>query len=211
MLGENHERAHRAMYKILLQRLNQLVLLNPQQQKELCKVVQAVELPKDKFLLEKGQLSNHIYFVVEGAIRSFCEANDKEVTRWFCFEGHFATSYFSFVYRQPSEDSLILIKDSKLLSISYGDLQNLAHKDAVWVDLNRRLLEYYYTNLLNRAMSFQTQSAAERYNNLLQEQSDIEDIVSLGHLASYLGMTQETLSRLRARKKRRRSHHLSLD
>ena len=191
------------MYQQLLNRLNQLVLLNPQQQKELCKVVQAVELPKDNFLLKKGQVSNHIYFVVDGAIRSFCEANGKTVTRWFCFEGHFATSYFSYVYRQPSEDSLVLIKDSKLLSIHYEDLQYLAHKDAVWVDLNRCLLEYYYTHLLDRVMSFQTQSAAERYDNLLQEQPDIEDNVSLGHLASYLGMTQETLSRLRARRKRR--------
>ena len=191
------------MYEKLLQRLNQLVLLNPQQQKELCKVVQAVELPEDEFLLEKGQVSNHIYFVVEGVVRSFCEADGKEVTRWFCFEGHFAASYFSFVYRQPSEDSMILIADSKLLSISYGDLQNLSHKDPVWVDLNRRLLEYYYTDLLKRVMSFQTQSTAERYNRLLQEQPGIEDNVPLGYLASYLGMTQETLSRLRTRRKRR--------
>ena len=192
------------MYQQLLQRLNQLVLLNPQQQKELCRVVQAVERPKDEFLLEKDQVSNHVYFVVEGVIRSFCQSNGKEVTRWFSFAGHFATSYFSFVYRQPSEDSLILAADSKLLSLGYGDLQHLAHQDPVWVDLNRRLLEYYYTNLLNRVMSFQTQSAAERYDRLLQEQPDIEDTVSLGHLASYLGMTQETLSRLRARRKRRR-------
>lgn len=192
------------MYEKLLQRLNQLVLLNPQQQKDLCKVVQAVELPKDEFLLEKGRLSNHIYFVVEGVIRSFCQANGKEVTRWFSFEEHFATSYFSFVYRQPSEDNLMLITDSKLLSLSYEDLQALSHQDPVWIDLNRRLLEYYYTTLLDRVMSFQTQSAAERYDKFLQDQPGIEDIVPLGHLASYLGMTQETLSRLRTRRKKRR-------
>ena len=171
--------------------------------------MKALERPKDEFLLQTGDVSNHIYFVGEGAIRSFCQANDKEVTRWFSFEGHFATSYFSFVYRQPSEDSLSLVTDSKLLSLSYHDLQTLSHKDPVWVDLNRRLLEYYYTNLLKRVMSFQTQSAAERYDNLLQERPDIEDIVSLGHLASYLGMTQATLSRLRAKRKRGRSQHIS--
>lgn len=191
------------MYEKLLQRLNQLVLINPQQQKDLSRSVKYEELPKGSFLLEQGQVANHIYFVQEGIIRSFCYLNDKEVTRWFGMEGHFCTAYFSFLYRKPSEDNITLTTDCKLFSISYEELQHLFHRDTTWVDLNRCLLERYYTALLERVMSFQTQSASERYQSFLQEYPDAEDQIALGHLASYLGMTQETLSRLRARRKKR--------
>ena len=191
------------MHKTLLQKLNQLVPLNSQQQQALSNVVQEVDLPKDYYLLEKGHISDHIYFVLEGVLHAFCEVEGKAVTRWLCFPEHFATSYFSFVYRQPSEDSISLLTNAKLLSISYQNLQYLARRDAVWVDLNRRLLEYYYTILLDRVMSFQTQSTAERYESLLQANPTIEEDVPLGCIASYLGMTQETLSRIRSRRKKR--------
>jgi CRP-like cAMP-binding protein len=190
------------MYEVLLQRLNHLVPLNSQQQQNLCWVVKVEEYPKASILLEKGQISDQIYFVVAGILRSYCNIEGNQVTRWFGFAGHFASAYFSFVYRQPSDDYLVLETDAQLLSISYDALQNLAHQDPVWIDLNRRLLEYYYMDLLERVMSFQTQSAAERYTNLLRTYPDIEHQVPLRHLASYLGMTPETLSRLRHKRKR---------
>ncbi|MEO1300197.1 MAG: Crp/Fnr family transcriptional regulator, partial [Cyanobacteria bacterium J06636_16] len=87
-----------------------------------------------------------------------------------------------------------------LLSLSYDNLQFLIKRDTVWVDLNRRLLEYHYTTLLKRISSFQTQSTVERYKRLLQEHPNIEEQVPLGYIASYLGMTQETLSRIRKKK-----------
>ncbi|MEO0769540.1 MAG: Crp/Fnr family transcriptional regulator [Cyanobacteria bacterium J06649_4] len=187
------------MYKMLLQRLNQLVLLNPQQQRDLCKAVKVVEISKDDILLEKGQISDHIYFVTSGMVRSSCEVEGKDVTRWFSKAGDFAAAYFSFVYRQPSEDSILPVTDVTLLSLSYVALQDLSRKDPIWIDLNRHLLEYYYTTLLQRVLTFQTQSAAERYQSLLQEHPGIDEKLPLSQLASYLGMSPETLSRLRAK------------
>jgi CRP-like cAMP-binding protein len=191
------------MYEQLLQQLNQFILINPQQQKDLCRVLQTEERAKGDILLEQGQVANYLYFIVEGIIRSYCQVNGKEVTCWFGLQGNFCTSYFSFVHRQPSEDNIVVVTDCKLLTISHGRLQDLFQQDTVWVDLNRRLLEYYYTALLERVISFQTQSTTERYNSFLEEYPGLEDKITLGHLASYLGMTQETLSRLRARKRRR--------
>jgi CRP/FNR family transcriptional regulator, anaerobic regulatory protein len=191
------------MYEQLLQKLNQVIALNPQQQRDLCRVVHKLELPKAALILGEGEVSNHLYFVVKGGVRSAYSASAKEVTRWLCFEGDFASSYFSFAYRTPSEDSIVAISDCELLCISYDDLQHLSSQDQVWVDLNRRLLEFYYTALLARIASFQTQSTAERYSSLLKEHPGIEDRVSLGHIASYLGMTQETFSRLRTKYRKR--------
>lgn len=192
-----------SMYDSLLQRLNELVPLNVDQQKQLCQLVQVSDHPKDDVLVEKGEVCDRLYFVVAGVLRSATDYEDKEVTRWLCFADHFATAYFSFTYRQPSEDTICALTDVKLLSISYHSLQYLIAQDTIWVDLNRRLLEHYYTILLERVMSFQTQSTAERYERLLDEQPTIEDEVPLGCIASYLGMTQETLSRIRRRRKGR--------
>lgn len=185
----------------LLRRLGQLILLNPQQQRDLCAVVKVRSHPRGDILLEKGNVSNEIYFVVDGVLRSACEADGKAITRWFCFADHFATAYFSFVYRQPSEDCIVAVTDAHILSLSHADLHQLSQQDPVWIDLNRRLLEYHYTSLLDRVMSFQSQSAKERYHSLLTERPDIEEQVPLGYLASFLGMSQETLSRLRAKRK----------
>ncbi|MEO0539991.1 MAG: Crp/Fnr family transcriptional regulator [Cyanobacteria bacterium P01_A01_bin.105] len=185
----------------LLRRLGQLVPLNAEQQENLCAVVKAKRYEKGDCLLDRDAVSDKIFFVVEGILRSACDADGKEITRWFCFPNHFATAYFSFVYRQPSEDCISAVTTTHTLSLSYVDLQQLSQQDAVWIDLNRRLLEYHYTTLLDRVMSFQSQSAKERYHRLLISQPDIEEQVPLGYLASFLGMSQETLSRLRAKYK----------
>lgn len=195
------------MYDKLLRRLHQLIPLNCQQQQQLCRWVQSEDVPKDAVLLEAGQVADSIYFVDEGVLRSCCTVSDQDVTRWFCFSEHFATSYFSFVYRQPSEDRLVTVTDTRLLSLSYSALQHLTQQDTVWVDLNRRLLEEYYTSSLKRLLSFQTQSTAERYASLLSEHPQITEQVPLGQLASYLGMTQATLSRLRSKRSQANSAH----
>ena len=193
------------MYQKLLHRLNEFVLLNPQQQRSLLDVVKPVFLSKDDVLLEQGEVASDIYFVNKGILRAACEVESKEVTRWFCFEEHFAAAYFSFAYRQPSEDRITAVTDSEIFSISYSALEALTTKDSVWIDLNRHLVEHYYTVLLDRVMSFQTCSTAERYSALLAERPNIEDQVPLGYLASYLGMSQETLSRLRKKRNKRKN------
>lgn len=190
------------MHEILVQRLNSLALLSPSQQKDLLQVLKYEILPKEVYLLKEREVSNQIYFVLGGVIRSFKKVDEIEVTQWFSFPNHFAVPYFSFAYRQPSDVSMVTLCDSQLVSLSYEGLQYLLDKDSIWIDINRRLLEEYYTSLQNRVTSFQVQSAKERYESILREHPDIEEKVNLGHLASYLGISQETLSRLRAKKKR---------
>ena len=189
----------------LFKRLNQLIPLNPTQRTELQRVIKPISLPKSTFLVEKEAICDQIYFVISGVLRSYCLVDDKEVTRWFSFPDHFATDYFSFVYQQPCHNYLIANTDATLLAISYRSLQHLCHQDSVWIDLNRRLLEEYYLSTQDRVMSFQTLSTAERYQQVIQEFPDIETQVSLGHLASFLGMSQETLSRLRQQRRQRKA------
>lgn len=123
--GEN------GMYEQLLQQLNQFVILTLQQQHDLCRAVQVEAHSKGYLLLEQGQIANYIYFVVEGIIRCYHNGDRKEITRWFGLQGYFCTPYFSFVYRKPSEDSIVLVTDCTLLSISYAKLQHLFNKDPI--------------------------------------------------------------------------------
>ncbi|MEH2111014.1 MAG: hypothetical protein V7K39_00360 [Nostoc sp.] len=87
--------------------------------------------------------------------------------------------------------------------MSHNYLQYLYKKDPVWDKLGRLLIEDYYIRFRERLISFQTLTATERYNELLQRHPDIENQVQLGYIASYLGIDIATLSRLRTRRKNR--------
>lgn len=191
------------MYQTLLNTLNQYVILSPKHQEELKKLVKPQDLPKDSVLLKSGEVSNYLHFLLQGSVRAIYYSDSKEITAWFGFEGDFINSFYSFVSRKPSPESIVVISDCKLLSISYQTLQSLYEKDLVWNKLGRLIIEQYYAEYRERILSLQSMSAAERYDQILQERPDILEKVKLGHLASYLGITQETLSRLRATRENR--------
>ena len=186
----------------LFDRINQLIILTSRQQSDLLQLVTQESFLRGTVLLESGMVCDRIYFVETGILRSSCSVNSKDITRWFSFPTHFAADYFSFVYQKPSENLLIAETDVTLLSLSHLALQDLCQKDPVWIDLNRRLLEEYYLSTMERVLQFQTLSTAERYQQILSEFPEIETQVSLGHLASFLGMSQENLSRIRKRRQR---------
>ncbi|MEG4109604.1 Crp/Fnr family transcriptional regulator [Microcoleus sp. S13_C5] len=190
------------MHEQLFQTFNQLIPLGPQQREELRRVTYPLELPKGSLLLERGQICNHLHFILEGVVRAVHYDNWKEVIPWFGFEGDIVNSHLSFTYRQPSLESIILISDCKFLSITYESLQYLYSKDPIWQNLSRLFIERYYIDVQERLISFLSLTAYERYEQLLQKYPDIEDRVNLGHIASYLGIRQETLSNLRKRRRR---------
>lgn len=197
------------MYQKLFSVLSQFVMLSPQHQEELIKVVKIQEFPKDTVLLESGEIANCLHFLVEGTVRAVCYRDTKEITAWFGFEGDFVTSFYSFVSRKPSLESIVVITPSKLVSISYKNLQALYQKDYVWNKLGRLVIEYYYLDDQERILRLQAMSAAERYDEMLEKHPDILNKVKLGYLATYLGITQETLSRLRKTQKHRKKDKLS--
>jgi CRP-like cAMP-binding protein len=186
------------MYCKLFSTLDRFVVLSSKHQEELSKLVERQELPKNAVLLELGETSNHLHFVDEGTVRAIYYQDSKEITAWFGFEGDFACSFYSFVSRKPSLEKIVAISDCKLISISYKTLQFLYEKDIVWNKLGRLVTELYYIEYQERILSLQSMSTAERYDNVLNRHPDILKKVKLGHLASYLGMSQANLSRLRS-------------
>jgi CRP-like cAMP-binding protein len=130
-------------------------------------------------------------------LRGFYTLSGKEITHWFAFENDFVTSFHSFITQEPTIENVQALEGSILWSISKERLNRLMTKHHEIESLVRKVYEKYYIRLEERYVNAQFKTATERYQQLLFENPHIIERVSLGHIASYLGISQETLSRIR--------------
>jgi CRP-like cAMP-binding protein len=155
---------------------------------------------KGEVLVKEGRVCDHLFFIEKGALRGFHYHNGKEITSWFGFEDDFATSTYSFVSRKPGYEIVEAIENSTLYFITYEDLDAIYRKHPEFNYVGRLLTEKYYVDLMERTLCLQFQSAKENYEQLVLNRPHILQRVTLGHIASYLGISQETLSRIRTKK-----------
>jgi CRP-like cAMP-binding protein len=154
---------------------------------------------KNEYLVTEGKTCRHLYFLQQGALRGFYNLDGKEITHWFAFEEDFVTSFHSFITQEPAVENIQLLEGSILWGISKDRLTELFNQYHEIERLVRIAYEKYYIRLEERYVNAQFKTATERYENLLQYSPHIPERVPLGHIASYLGISQETLSRIRSR------------
>ncbi len=183
----------------LLQHLKNFYLLSEEAQRALEDSFESITLSKNEFLLKEGKTCRHLYFLQHGALRGFYNADGKEVTHWFGFENDFVTSFHSFTTQQPAVENIQLIESAVLWSISKEAITKLFNQYHEIERLVRIAYEKYYIRLEERYVNAQFKTAAELYENLLLQSPHIIERVPLGYIASYLGISQETLSRIRGR------------
>ena len=183
----------------LLEHLNNYYVLSNEAQHALQDCFKEVTLSKNEFLLKEGQVSHHLYFLEKGALRGFYNVDGKEITHWFGFENDFVTSFHSFITGQPTVENIQLLEGCILWCISKEKLSTLFEKHHEIETLVRIAYEKYYIRLEERYVNAQFKTAKELYENLLQQRPHILERVPLGYIASYLGISQETLSRIRSR------------
>lgn len=181
----------------LLAHLKNYYPLSIQAQEALHDCFEKITLSKNEFLLKEGKISRHLYFLEKGAVRGFYNLNGKEITHWFGFENDFVTSFHSFITQKPAVENIQLIESSELLVISKEKLDSLFRQHHEIETLVRIAYEKYYIRLEERYVNAQFKTAKELYENLLQQSPHILEKVPLGYIASYLGISQETLSRIR--------------
>lgn len=189
--------------KVSLENIIQQILPLPQDVlKEVILEFQHLEYPKNYYLLKPGKICKHLWFMTNGAVRYFYTNElGKELNSWFSLDVQIITDTTSFVKQEPAHESIQLLEDSELYAIEHSSIQNLLKKHHVFAQWYIKLVEVHYiTQIEDRVADLQFLDAKQRYHKLLDLYPNITNRISLGHLSSYLNITQETLSRIRAGK-----------
>lgn len=153
---------------------------------------------KGDFYLKQGQNSSGLFVIEKGLVRAFFLKNNKEINSWFGWENLILGSISPLFFNQSSKENIQFLEDSLICSLSRQNLYELCQKYAEINTIWRKMTEEYCQILEERIFSLQTLSATERYHELIYKFPELLQRVSLGHLASYLGVSQETLSRIRS-------------
>ncbi len=159
-------------------------------------------LKKGETLVKEGQHSDKAYFIVSGSTRAYYLNDGKDITDWFAFENDFICAINSFFQNIPSPHYIEVLEDTKLLVISRDDIMKLSDKYHDFERLTNRVATKTMLKLQARIVSMQFQSAEQKYQNILLAYPNITQRVPLTHIASYIGITLETLSRIRKLKTR---------
>lgn len=154
---------------------------------------------KKQVILNHGEVERKVHFINSGALRTyFIKDNHEEATRYIAFEGEFISCLSSFTQQVPSTEVLQAIEITKGLSIQRDPLLRLAEKIAFVKNIYTHRMEEAFSHNSFRIEALMTMTGKERYHYYLSKHGDIVNRLSNKILASYLGVTQESLSRIKA-------------
>ncbi|MGV3599205.1 MAG: Crp/Fnr family transcriptional regulator [Bacteroidota bacterium] len=148
-------------------------------------------------IVKEGQYADKAYFIIKGCARAFYLKDGKDITDWFAFDNDFICSINSFYLDIPSPHYIEVLEPTVLLEISKKHIDILSTKYPEFDKLEKLVVIKTMLRLQQRIVSVQFETAAQKYINLLNIRPDITQRVSLTYIASYLGITLETLSRIR--------------
>jgi CRP-like cAMP-binding protein len=157
-------------------------------------------LPKHHLLTEAGTKDNFVYFIEQGCSRTYFLVDGKEVTNWFSKEGDITFSSNALYHRTPGFDFVELLEDSCIFTIPIDTLNDLYKTDIDITNWSRTIHQEVLLKMQTLRIDRLTLSSKERYKKFLIESPDLINRVNLGYVASYLGMTQQHLSTIRAMK-----------
>jgi CRP-like cAMP-binding protein len=152
---------------------------------------------KDEFVLEAGQVCRDMSFVLSGVFRTFCLSEGKEINVSFFLENEFIVDHDSFFSRIPARNSIQAIEDAAVVTFSHDVLIGAYNRSKNWERLGRLLAQESSGKVAGRLEKFLFMNGKERYLHMMREQPELLNRVPLYHLASYLGMERESLSRIR--------------
>jgi len=184
----------------LFYRLNSLCILPEALKAEIAGLLLEEKYKKKAMLLKQGQVSKRIYFIKAGFIRAYYDSGRETFTNWFMGDNEIIISVYSFFSQKPAFENIEVLDDCTVQSITWDQLQYLYQKYPEFNALGRILTEQYYIRSEKRSIDLQTLSAVERYQKLISVYPVVLQYATLGQIASYLGIKQETLSRIRAQK-----------
>ncbi|MBT29417.1 MAG: cAMP-binding protein [Thalassobius sp.] len=171
--------------------------LSSECQVELMSHVKLLEVKKNTVLVKEGQYSDKLFFIVKGCARAYYLNNGKDVTEWFAFENDFICAIQSFFQLIPSPHYIEVLDDTLLMEMSRESINSLSNNYHEFERLAKIIVTKTMLQLQERIIDMQFKSAKQKYEKINALRPDITQRVPLTHIASYLGITLETLSRIR--------------
>ena len=166
----------------------------------ICSCFKLVKANRNDILLDYNQVSENYYFINKGCIRLFTISKDgNENSRYFAFEGNFVTALPSFIDQLPAEEYLQTIEKSELLCISRSDFYRLVNDIPQFTKIYTEILELGFITAQKRIYGFQGYDAIEKVKWIIKNQPQLLLRISNKMVASYLGMTPATLSRVKSK------------
>lgn len=176
-----------------------LLLENPELAEAFQDIMKPEKYAKHHILHEAGNICNHMYIITSGIARVFYYKEEKDITVHISAEQETITTIDSFVQRKKSKYNIEALEDLEVLKIAHSDLENLFETNPRYERFGRLFLQKIYIDLVERIDDLQLHTALERYNILLQKKPYLFNRIASKHIASFLGMTPETFSRIRGK------------
>ncbi|MBN1819082.1 MAG: Crp/Fnr family transcriptional regulator [Prolixibacteraceae bacterium] len=182
----------------LIDYINQYVRLNEEAISELCKLAEQDLWNKNEFILEAGQRCNKIWFVKSGMVRKFHLFNGKEITTWIHCENEFFTSVSAYFHKSLSNEIIQTCEPTETICITRENSILLSKVPQI-VTFTNILMGEQFAGIDQNTKEFNMMNAREKYKYLQKIAPEMIKRAKLGYIASIMGITQETLSRIRKR------------
>ena len=175
----------------------QMVDLTPEQWAAFEQHLEEVTYRKNDFLCQAGHTEQYLYFIHTGAVRVYHQTEQQEFTLNFHFDNEFVSAFSSFLTQTPSRVYLQVLENVEVSRIHRQHLYHSYQQFHEAERIGRLFAETLYVHKTNREIDLLSLSAEEQYINLLRKNPNLVNSISVKHLASYLGIQPESLSRIR--------------
>tara|TARA_R110000868_G_scaffold111773_2_gene301549 strand:- start:1008 stop:1571 length:564 start_codon:yes stop_codon:yes gene_type:complete len=184
----------------ILKYCNKLSELSVESTDEILKDLKTINFQKGDYLLKEGQICKHLFFVEKGLVKIYFVKEDKEFIMRFIEEGKMFSVFESFLTQIPSNYSVVALEQTTVSLINYNQMEVLCEKHHCVETFYRKLISLATINMTRRISEILEKDLPRSYNHFLIENKQIIQRISLGDMAKYLGITQQSLSRIRKQK-----------
>ena len=187
------------MIQSLLDSIQNLITLSTTEKDIVVSLFEEKKIKKGDFFLEEGKICKHVGFVTKGLLRYYMNHDGEDKTYEFAQENDFICNYESFIPQTPSTKNIQALEDCEIFQISYDNLQLFYRFISQAERFGRLVIEQVFIQILQDLSSFYTDTPELRYEKILKKHPELLQRMSQYHIASYVGVKPQSLSRIRKR------------